>query len=447
MHLLTACLSWLPTALRNKIESRPGFQKILANTSWLVGDRLLRMAGGLIVGIWLARYLGPEQFGLMNYAIAFVALFSSIATLGMNDVVIRDLVLKPQMANRTIGTAFLMQIFGAGVALLLSVLAIGFLRPDEPLLKLMIVLLGSIMLFKASEVVKYWFESQVESKHVVLIEIAAFILISLVKVAMLLLEMPLIAFIWAMLAEALIVAVGFMFLFSRKVSRWSTLSPSLARAKEILSESWPLLLSGLAVMIYMRIDQIMLGEIIGDDSVGIYSAAVRLSELWYFVPMAIVASVFPSILKSKEHDESLYVQRITKLYSLMIALSVLVAVPMTFFSDRIVTLLYGDIYSGGGAVLAIHVWSGIFVALGVTRGKWLLAEGLQIYSFWHIGFGAVINIVGNYVLIPLYDVEGAAVATLISQCAAAIVLPFLLPKTRPSVIHMFSALSWRHYLR
>ena len=405
------------------------------------------MGGGLIVGIWLARYLGPEQFGLMNYAIAFVALFSSIATLGMNDIVVRDLVLKPKLTNCTIGTAFVMQLCAASVALLLAILAIDFIRPDEDSLKVMIVLLGSIMLLKSTDVVKYWFESQVESKYVVWIENSAFLLISLAKVVMLILEMPLIAFVWAMFVESLIVSLGFVFLFSTTVGRWSKLGPTLVRAKEILSESWPLLLSGLAIMVYMRIDQIMLGEMIGDGSVGIYSAAVRISELWYFVPMAIVASVFPAILKSKELDESLYIPRMTKLYSLMIALSMLVAVPMTFLSESIVTLLYGDSYINAGGVLAIHVWSGIFVALGVVRGKWLLAEGLQIYSFWYVGLGACINIVGNYLLIPLYSVEGAAVATLISQGAVAIVIPLFLRKTRPSVLHMFSALSFQNYLR
>lgn len=423
-------LALLPLFLRSKIAHRPKLQKILINTGWLFGDKILRMGVGLVVGVWVARYLGPEQFGLLSYAIAFVALFTSVANLGLNSIVVRDLVQDPPSAETTMGTAFMLSLLGGTIAFGLSVLAISYARPDDELTKFIVVLLSLLMVFKATDVVRYWFESQVQSKYVVWMENGIFLAISVVKISLILTNASFMAFVWAIFAETLIVSAGLLFVYTWRGNRISVWRCRIIRAKVLLKDTWPLILSGLAIMVYMRIDQIMLGQMLGNEAVGIYSAAVRISEVWYFVPIAIVASVFPSIIEAKKEGEATYYQQLQKLNDIMLLLALVVAIPMTFLSDWVVTLLFGNAYQQSGTVLAIHIWAGLFVFLGLASGKWFVIEGLQKYNFYRTLVGAGVNVFLNWLMIPKFGVNGAAWATVASQACANVFFNIFNEKTR-----------------
>ena len=423
-------LKRLPKFLQDRIEYRPNLQKALTNTGWLFGDKILRMGVGLLVGVWVARYLGPEQFGLMNYAMAIVALFGAVASLGLNGVVVRDLVQDPDSAKTTLGTAFLLEFIGGFLAFGLAIVTIGFARPGDSLAKLMVAVLGFVMVFKSTEVVKHWFESQVESKYVVWMESGVFLLLALVKIGLILAEAPLMAFVWAAFVEGALVAVGLLGVFAWRGGAMHAWRVRFSRAKSLLNEGWPLILSGLAVMVYMRIDQIMLGQMLGDEVVGIYSAAVRISEIWYFIPVVIAASVFPSIIEAKKQSEALYYQRLQKLYDLMVLVAFAVAIPMTFLSHGLVDLLFGVDFAGAGAVLAIHVWAGVFTCLGVASGNWFLLENMSTRMFYRTALGALINIALNLILIPSHGAQGAAIATLVSYSVAGYWFDALDKKTR-----------------
>lgn len=425
-----AWLKLIPAPLRARIEHRPELQKVLANTGWLFGDQILRMVVGLLVGVWIARYLGPEQFGFLNYAMAFVALFGAIASLGLGDIVVRDLVKEPDDANTTLGTAFVLQFIGGLLAFGLAIAVISFARPDDNLAWLVVAVLGFVMLFKSTEVVKYWFESQVQSKYTVWVENGAFMVFAAVKVGLVLTNASLMSFVWAVFAEGLLVAAGLLGAYAWRGGRLLAWCGHYQRAKILLKDSWPLILAGLAIMVYMRIDQIMLGQMLGDEAVGIYSAAVRISEVWYFIPIAIVTSVFPSIIMAKKQSEALYYQRLQKLYNLMVLLALAVAIPMTFLSGWLVVLLFGDGYAQAGAVLAIHIWTGLFFFIGVASGSWYLTENLQMLAFNRALLGGVVNILANFLLIPEYGIVGAAMGTVLSQMAAAYLFDFWHPKTR-----------------
>lgn len=384
----------------------------------------------MLVGVWVARYLGPEQFGLFNYATAFVALFSSIATLGLNRIVVLDLIKDPGAANATLGTAFLLQIMGGLLAFSLAVFAISFARPDNSLVKLMVAVLSLTMLFKATEVVIYWFESQVQSKYTVWIQNGAFLIFCVVKIALIIIKASVMAFVWAILIEGLFVAVGLLGMYAWRGGSFVAWRGNYRRSRALLKDSWPLILSGIAIMVYMRVDQIMLGQMLGDEAVGLYSAAVRISEVWYFIPPAIMASVFPLIIEAKKKSEALYYLHLQKIYDIMVLLALAVAIPMTFLSDWVITLFYGASYLKSGAVLAIHIWTSVFVFLGITSGSWYLAENLQIYSFYRTVLGGVVNVAVNLLLIPRHGVLGAAVGTLIAQIVAAYLFDLIDVKTR-----------------
>lgn len=420
----------VPAFVRRRIAHRPNLVKIVDNMSWLFFDKVLRMGVGLLIGVWVARYLGPEQFGLLSFASAFVGMFGALAGLGLQSIVVRDIVRDLACKEETLGTAAVLQLLAGLLAYCCVLGAIFMLRPEDTLAKLLVAILGSIMLFRSSDVALYWFESQVLSKYIVWVQNGCFLIFAAIKVCLIVSNAPLLAFAWATASEALIVALLIFFMLSLHGPKLKKLRFSLLRAKVLLADSWPLLLSGMAIMVYMKIDQIMLGQMLGDDAVGIYSAAVRISEVWYFIPMMIVASVFPTILEAKKRDEKQYIQRLQRLYNLMVWLSVAIALPMTFFSTPIVVALFGSAYAESGPILAIHIWASVFVFLGVASGQWFVAENRQILGFQRTLLGLIINIVLNFILIPKFGVIGAAVATLCGQIAAAWLFDFLQSSTR-----------------
>jgi len=416
--------------MRRRLKHRPNLLKIIDNIGWLFFDKVLRMGVGLLVGVWVARHLGPEQFGLYSFATAFVGMFSAVAGLGLQSIVVRDLVQHPENKAETLGTAATLQLIGGLLAYGLLMSTIFWLRPEDHLAQVLVAILGSILLFKASEIAASWFESQVQSKYTVWVQNGCFLVFASIKIALILQGAPLVDFAWAAVGEALLVALLLLMTAGLKGQKFNQLDISVARAKTLLQDSWPLLMSGLAIMIYMKIDQIMLGQMVGDEAVGIYSAAVRISEVWYFIPTAIVASTFPSILEAKKHSERQYYQRLQQLYDLMVLISIGIALPMTFFSTSLVTGLFGNEYGAGGTVLAIHIWASVFVSLGVASSNWFVAENRQMLSFQRTALGAAVNIALNFLLIPTFEAVGAAFATVIAQITAAWLFDAMQPITR-----------------
>ncbi len=358
------------------------------------------MGVGLLVGVWIARYLGPEQFGLINFAAALIGLFSAVAGMGLQGIVVRDIVRNPNCAHETLGTAAVLLLIGGIVAYMLIQISIAYLRPDDAIARIVVTILSSIMLIEASKVANFWFESQVQSKYAIWVQNGVFMIFAAVKVMLILRQSQLPAFVWTTLGEAVVVALILSCVLVRKGPALKEMRVSLARAKTLLKDSWPMMLSGIAIMIYMKIDQIMLGQMIGNEAVGIYSAATRISEVWYFMPMAIVASVFPAILEAKKRNEEEYYARLQKLFDLMVIISVVVALPMTFLSTLVISLLFGDAYRSAGPVLAVHIWASVFVFLGVASSKWFLAENRQLLSLQRTVLGGAANIALNLWWIP-----------------------------------------------
>jgi polysaccharide transporter, PST family len=422
------------TLLRKKfgvLQGSDNLRKIIANTGWLFADRLLRMGIGLFVGIWVARYLGAAQFGRFNYALAFVALFGTISQLGLPSLAIRIITHEPDQKEQILGTIFLLQLFGGILSLILSVGTIALLRHDDTLTMRLVAVLASASIFQSFDTIDLWFQSQVKSKYTVLAKNTAFAVVALGKVVLVNIHAPLLMFAGANLAESFIGAIGLVILYrwqgySLKRWRWNSLL-----ASTLLRESWPLILAGLSVMIYMKIDQIMLGHMLGDTAVGVYSAATRVSEVWYFVPVAIASSVAPTIYAAKkEADNSGYYNYISQLLRLLSCISILIAIPMTYASGPIIRLIFGDGYAGAEMILSIHIWTSLFVFTGVGTSCWFIAEGLAHLSFQRTLIGAGVNIFLNLILIPAYGGVGAAIATVVSQAFASLLSNAFHPKTR-----------------
>ncbi len=395
----------------------PGFKKYFANTSWLMAERVLRMVVALFVGVYVARYLGPERFGLLSYANSFVGLFIALATLGLDGIVVRELVKTPARRDELLGTAFGLKIVGVILMWLVIITAVPLTENDVQTNSL-IAIIAFAAIFQAFNVIDFNYQAEVKSKYVVHAQLVQLTISSITKLVLIAINASLIWFAWVYCLDAVVFAVGLSVMYLRKSGKLWCWQWKWQVAKELLKDSWPLILSGMVISIYMKIDQVMIKEMLGAEEVGLYAAAVRLSEAWYFIPMAITSSVFPAIINAKKQSEELYYQRLQKLYDLMVWMAVAIAIPTTFLAPWVMKLLYGEAYIGAADVLSIHIWAGVFVFLGVASGKWFLAENYIKKNFYRTLLGMIVNVVLNILMIPMYGIIGAAIATLLGQITA-----------------------------
>ncbi|CAA6814272.1 MAG: Membrane protein involved in the export of O-antigen, teichoic acid lipoteichoic acids [uncultured Campylobacterales bacterium] len=400
-----------------KLQNNKGFMRYFKNTSWLFFEKILRLFVNIFVGIWVARYLGPENFGLFSYAISFVGLFIAISTLGLDSIVVRNLVNNSTKKNEILTTAFLLRCIGSILVFLALIVAVNFTSNDKDT-NILIFIIAGTTIFQSFNVIDFYFQSQVMSKYSVFANIISLSISSVIKIILILNDAPLVAFAYVLLFDSFILSCGLVYFYFKQTSVVKYYKFSKKIAKSLLRDSWPLILSGMVIAIYMKIDQIMIKEILGNEFVGQYAAAVKLSEAWYFIPMVIATSLFPAIVNAKKISNELYYTRLQKIYDLMVWMAIAIAIPMTFLSDWLVNILYGVEYNQSGTVLTIHIWTGVFVFLGVAFGKYLSAENLTKKAFYRTLLGAVLNISLNYVLIPKYGINGAAVATLLGQFSA-----------------------------
>jgi O-antigen/teichoic acid export membrane protein len=383
-----------------------------------MGEQFLRIIAGLFVGVWVARYLGPERFGLFSYVLAFTAIFSGIAKLGLDGIMVRELVNFPEKHDKYLGTAFWLKVIGAILVMGLMAVIVPFTSNDSQI-NLFIFIITAGLIFQSFEVVEFYFQSQVMANIVCICKVVQLALSSAIKIYLVLTEAELIYFVLVTAFDALSLAVSYVIAYRlRKDHPPFHKQFDFSIAKQLLKDSCPLIFSAIVVMVYMRIDQIMIKEMLGEYEVGIYSAAVRLSEAFYFIPMLITASLFPAILNAKNQSDELYKQRLQRLYTFMVWMAIAIALPMTFLSDWLILLLFGQAYQEAGQVLMIHVWAAIFVFMGVAFGKYLLAENFTKIQFQRTLLGALSNVLLNLWLIPIYGVAGAAMATLLAQLIA-----------------------------
>jgi len=414
----SACRRLHAIGIRYSESGKP--RKVIANISWLFIDRIFRMGMGLIVGVWVARYLGPGRYGLLNYAGAFASLFGTVALLGIDSVLVREIATHPERRDALLGSGLCLKLTASVLMLPVAVCAISLARRGESELVQLVTLCSCGFIAQSTNVIDCYFQSQISSKYTVYATNLAFILVAIVRVALVLLGASVVAFGYAALMELVLSSIFLTIAYHRShrsVRNWVF---DRGAALQLLRQGWPLILSSVAGSVYMRVDKVMIGQMVDDRAVGIYAAAVRISELWYFVPLAIVNTLLPIIIESRQYGDVVYNERVARLYRLMAWSGIAVGITVTILSPWVIHILYGAAYSDAQSILRLHVWAGVPGALAAAYETVLIAENAQVVSLYATLIGAGVNVILNLILIPRFGAKGAAMAISASQWAVVL---------------------------
>ena len=408
----------------NKLKNK------LANMGWLFAGKIFRMSLSMFAGIWVARYLGTEMFGILSFCMAVALLFRPMAMFQLEGICIREIVATPEKKDDILGSSFVLSLVAGIISFLAAIGMIHVLRPGEQTYVLIVAIAGSGLVFFCFEIFDYWFQARVRSKLVVVSRALVLTICSLLKIVGICLGFSLFYFAWVNVAEIVLTGFALMIAYHKSGNSIRRLQAKWEWLKKLFSDAWPLALSGMAATVYLRIDKIMIGQMADASQVGIYTAATRLAEAWYFLPISIMATLYPAVIRAIKDEHINPDERMQQIYKLMILLGYMSAIFTQIVAKPLILLLFGSEYEMSAQVLMLYIWSGIFVNIAMAKAAWLKAMNFTKIQFVSTLAGAAVNICLNLVFIRHYGVVGAAWATIISYAIEAYLILFLFPKTR-----------------
>ena len=403
--------------------------KEIKNAGWIIGERIVQMILSFVVGILSARYLGPSNYGSLNYTASFVTFFSSIAMLGMEGVIIKKMIAQPDREGSFLGGSIILRLISSMISSAAVVLIVALLNPGDTE-KIVLVLLQSIqLLFQAFYIFDSWFQRYLKSKYISIAKILATIVVMAYKLSLLATGKSVVWFAFSNSLSYIIIGLV-LFIFYKK-SQGPALNWDVKSGMFVLKDSYHYILSGLMVAVYGQMDKIMIGNMLTDEAVGLYTTGVAICTMWVFVPMSIINSFRPTILALHQSGQiELYNKRLRQLYSFIIWLCIGVSLAISLLAPVIVPLLYGEEYIGAVKILKIAIWCETFSMIGTARGIWVLAEEKYRYVKYYLAIGVVANLALNATMIPAWGIEGAAVATLLTQITTSMIAPLFFKATR-----------------
>lgn len=419
-------------------------QRFLANTGWIVIERIYQMLISLVVGVITARYLGPANYGIINYAASFIAFFSSICTLGLEGIIVKELVDNPEREGEILGSGILMRLASSALSMIAILILISILNRNDTLMLVVAALQSIALLFRSVDLIEFWYQSKLQSKYSSIIKGIGYTIMSLYKVILLITRKSVEWFAFSTTVDSIVIAILFLYFYHRQGGKRFRFR--LTTAKKLISQSYHFILSGLIVVIYSHMDKVMIGQYLDEKQVGLYSAALTICNMWVFIPRAVINSARPLIIKLKGQNEDLYIRRLKQLYSSIWWMGIFFALGISVFSRLIVLILYGREYLASVPSLIIASWYTIFSVLGTARGIWILCEKKYKYVKRYLSWGAIVNLILNAILIPIWGIEGAAFATLITQIVTAIIAPIFYKETRIHSKYALEALIFKGIL-
>ncbi len=393
-------------------------------------DNLLKVGVGTIMSIWIARWLGPERFGIYSYAVIYASFFYVLIGLGIRKIVVRELSKPNANNNQLIGTSFFLMLSSAVLMTVLCPLSAFLFSSSSKFSILLISIMSSGFIFRAFETIAYYHESKTQMKWVVIFSTIAFFTGTLIKIVALLNNTWVYWFVTANMLELALGSLLLVFVFPKSIGRWKNLQFDFSTAKRLLKESMPLVVTAVAVKLYTDIDQVMIKNMYSISETGKYAIAAKFSKICSFLPSAVFVSVFPNLVKSRDYNHSLYKKKLQKLYNLCSFSGYGFVIFFMLFSDFIIQVLLGAEYKSSSFFLKILIWSTIFGSLGGARSLYLISENRTNLYMYSVLIGCVINIFLNYVFIPIYGGIAACWTTLITTFIAGIGFNFFIPELR-----------------
>lgn len=418
-----------------------GRRNFVNNSLWIIGGKIAQMLLTLIIGAISARYLGPSNYGLINLGAAYTALFTPIISLGLYGIIVNEIVNKPNEDGVILGSAVGLRIISAIISSICILGLVILTHPKNELLWIVTMLQCTAILFQWSDTFNYWCQSQYNSKVAVCIQLAAYIIASVYKIYLLITQKSVGWFAFSLGVDFILQAIFFVRYFQKEGN--CKLRFRLQTAKRLLSQSYHYIFSSLASVVYGQIDRLMLGTMLGTAVVGLYTAAVTISSMWTFILSAIIDSVRPKIIETRRNSIELYRKRIIQLYSFIIYFSIAVSVGICFCSKYIISIIYGKEYLDSQISLCILTWGTCFSFLGVARSIWCVCEKRQKYEKYLSIIGSILNVILNTIMIPIFGMNGAAIATLITQIGTNFGFLFLIPEMRENSFYILKAFDIR----
>lgn len=397
-----------------------------------MGEKFLTIGVGFFLTILIARYLGPERYGILAYALSMTTIFASAGHMGLGGLIVREIVKNHDSRPEILGTSFGLKLLGYCVGFFaLSFYALIFeIRGSIEFWVLLV--LASSLFFKPFDVVVFWFQAHVQAKYAAIGRSASLLLTAGVKVLLVFGGAGLLHFAFANLLQGILAACFLFLLFRAKADiSINGCRFSISKAKELLNQGYVIFFGAIFATIYLKIDQIMLKWFVGSDAVGIYAVAASLSEVWYFVPTAIVVSLFPKLIQLKQTAPQIFEQRLQQTFDFLFVIALLVALLINFSAGPLITLSFGPNYLASAPILAIHIWAALFIFMRAAFSKWILIEDALVFSLITQGLGALANVGLNLLFIPRLGGYGAAIATLLSYAMASYFSLFFYKKSRP----------------
>lgn len=401
----------------------------MRNTGWLLVEQIIKMGLSLLTTSLMARYLGAEDFGVLNYGLAYIMIFTTVSNLGIDSIIVNEIIKNRKDTGKIIGTTIYLRFCSSVISIISIVLILLYLDTSNHTVQMITFIQSISLLFIILDSISYWFQSNLQSKYIVIAKSIAFTIASFWRLALIFFEKTLAYFAMATIIETLIMGVLIVVFYRRFHA--PKLQFSLQQAKYLLTQCANFLIAGILIMVYTQIDKIMLGQIADKATVGIYSAAFVISSLWMFIPNALIHSARPLVMAAKNEDEALYIKRNKQLYSSIIWIGIIASIGITLLAKPIILMVYGAQFLQSIPVLIILIWSRIFSLIGTIKSIWLTSENLGSYLIAFVGIAAVLNVCLNVLLIPHYGAIGAAVATLVAEVVSTVVANLFFKKTRP----------------
>lgn len=421
------------------LRHHQGFLKYLKNTSWMMAEQFLRIIAGLFVGIWVARYLGPEQFGLFSYVLAFTAIFGGIAKLGLDGIMVRELVNHPAKRDAYLGTAFWLKVFGAFVVMGLMATIVPF-TSNNATTNLFIFIIAAGMVFQSFEVIQFYFQSEVLAKVVTICKIIQLSLSMAIKIYLVLIEAELFWFVFVLLFDSITLAVTYFLVYKLKNNSIFYFDFDFKVAIFLIKSGWPLIFAGLGFTLFSNIDSLMIKEMIDETAVGLYASAYKLTVVWYFLPGLVLTSVMPAIVRSKDNIIE-FKYRTQIVTGILVWFAIFLAVFTSFFSDYIVQYTFGEEYSEASSLLVLLIWINVIIFFNSCWNNIHMINNKTKWVMYFHFLTTFLNIGLNFLLIPLMGVIGAAYAVLFSLILSLIIFSFIDKNTLP--LFFGSLFFWR----